>query len=108
MLVPAQGAAPAYLDLSWSISAENDIAGYNIYRSAQESARGQKQNPELLRTPAFRDMNIAPGHRYFYTVTAVDRVGNESPASAAASGEVPVAAPIEDPAAVPANAQPNE
>jgi hypothetical protein len=93
VLVPAQGAAPAYLDLSWSISAENDIAGYNIYRSEQEGAPGQKHNPELLRTPAFRDMNIVPGHRYFYTVTAVDRVGNESPASAAASGEVPVEAP---------------
>jgi hypothetical protein len=99
VLVPAQGAAPAYLDLSWSISAENDIAGYNIYRSEQEGAPGQKQNPELLRTPAFRDMNIVPGHRYFYTVTAVDRVGNESPASAAASGEVPVEAPV--------NVQPN-
>jgi hypothetical protein len=108
VLVPAQGAAPGYLDLSWSISAENDIAGYNIYRSEQESAAGQKQNPELLRTPAFRDMNVVPGHRYFYKVTAVDRVGNEGPASAAASGEVPVAAPVEDPAAVPANAQPNE
>ena len=102
VLVPAQGAAPAYLDLSWSISAENDIAGYNIYRSEMEGAPGQKQNPELLRTPAFRDMNIKPGQRYFYTVTAVDRVGNESPASAAASGEVPVEAPAEAPAAVPA------
>jgi hypothetical protein len=107
VLVPAQGSVPAYLDLSWSISAENDIAGYNIYRSEQEGAPGQRQNPELLRTPAFRDMNITPGHRYFYTVTAVDRVGNESPASAAASGEVPVAAPVKDPAAVPENAQPN-
>ena len=105
--IPAQGAAPAYLDLSWSISAENDIAGYNIYRSEQEGAAGQKQNPELLLTPAFRDMNTVPGHRYFYTVTAVDRVGNESPASAAASGEVPVAVPVEDPAAVPENTQPN-
>jgi hypothetical protein len=95
VLVPAQGAAPAYLDLSWSISAENDIAGYNIYRSEQEGAAGQKQNPELLRTPAFRDMNIIPGHRYRYTVTAVDRVGNESPASPAASGEVPVDAPVD-------------
>jgi hypothetical protein len=94
-LVPAQGGARAYLDLSWSISAENDIAGYNIYRSEQEAAAGQKQNPELLRTPAFRDMNIVPGHGYFYTVTAVDRVGNESPASAAASGEVPVDAPVD-------------
>jgi hypothetical protein len=102
VLVPAQGAAPAYLDLSWSISAENDIAGYNIYRSEQEGAPGQKQNPELLRTPAFRDMNIKPGNRYFYTVTAVDRVGNESPASAAASGEVPVEPPAGTPAEVPA------
>jgi len=100
VLVPAQGSAPAYLDLSWSISAENDIAGYNIYRSEQEGVAGQKQDPELLRTPAFRDMNVVPGHRYFYTVTAVDRVGNESTASAAASGEVPVEAP--------ADSQPNQ
>jgi hypothetical protein len=45
-------------------------------------------------------MNVVPGHRYFYTVTAVDRVGNESTASAAASGEVPVEAP--------ADSQPNQ
>ncbi len=102
VMVPAQGAAPAYFDLSWSISAENDIAGYNIYRSEQEGAAGQKQNPELLRTPAFRDMNTLPGRRYFYTVTAVDRVGNEGPASAVASGEVPVEAPAGAPAEVPA------
>ena len=103
VLVPAQGAAPVFLDLSWSISAENDIAGYNIYRSEQEGAPGQKQNPALLLTPAFHDMNIVAGHRYFYTVTAVDRVGNESPASAAASGEVPVEVPVE----VPEKVQPN-
>jgi len=104
VLVPAQGATPAFLDLSWSISAENDIGGYNIYRSEQEGAPGQKQNPALLLTPAFHDMNIVPGHRYSYTVTAVDRVGNESPASAAASGEVPVEAPV----TVPENVQPNQ
>ena len=106
VLVPAQGATPAYLDLSWSISAENDIAGYNIYRSEQEGVPGQKQNPDLLRTPAFRDMNTVPGHRYFYTVTAVDRVGNESPASAAASGEVPVESPTGATAEDPEKAQP--
>jgi hypothetical protein len=100
VLVPAQGATSAFFDLSWSISAENDIAGYNIYRSEQKGAPGQKQNPALLLTPAFHDMNIVPGHRYFYTVTAVDRVGNESPSSAAASGEVPLEVPV--------NAQPNQ
>jgi fibronectin type 3 domain-containing protein len=106
VLVPAQGAAPAYLDLSWSISAENDIAGYNIYRSEQEGAPGQKQNPDLLRTPAFRDMNVKPGHRYFYIVTAVDRAGNESPASAAAPGEVPVEVPAGVPADIPVEGPP--
>lgn len=91
--VPAHDAAPAYFDLSWSISAENDIAGYNIYRTEQEGAPGNKLNPQLLRTPSFRDMNVESGHHYFYTVTAVDRAGNESPASAAASGEMPAVVP---------------
>jgi hypothetical protein len=93
VFVPARNAAPAYFDLSWSISPDNDIAGYNIYRTEQEGARGDKLNPQLLLTPSFRDMNVVSGQRYFYTVTAVDRAGNESPASAAASGEMPAVVP---------------
>jgi hypothetical protein len=93
VLVPTRDSAPAYFDLSWSISPDNDIAGYNIYRTEQDGARGDKLNPQLLLTPSFRDMNVVSGHRYFYTVTAVDRAGNESPASAAASGEMPAAVP---------------
>ena len=76
--VPAQNGQPGYLDLSWSISEETDIGGYNVYRSEQEGAPGNKLNPQLLLTPAFRDMNVVAGRRYFYTVTAVDRAGNES------------------------------
>ena len=34
-------------------------------------------------------MNVQPGHRYFYSVTAVDRAGNESPLGAVVSGGVP-------------------
>jgi hypothetical protein len=90
VLVPAQGQEPAHLDLSWAISPETDIAGYNVYRSEQQNAPGTHLNPGLLLTPAFRDMNVVPGHRYFYTVTAVDRAGNESPASVPASGGVQV------------------
>jgi hypothetical protein len=89
VLVPAQGDAAAHLELSWAISPETDIAGYNVYRSEQEGTQGPRANTELLLTPAFRDMNTQSGHRYFYTVTAVDRAGNESPASAAASGGLP-------------------
>jgi hypothetical protein len=87
--VPAQNGEPGYLDLSWSISEETDIGGYSVYRSEQEGALGNKLNSQLALIPAFRDMNVVPGHRYFYTVTAVDRAGNESTASSAVSGELP-------------------
>jgi len=88
--VPAQGENSAYLDLSWAISPETDIAGYNVYRNEQDGLPGIRLNSELLLTPAFRDMNAVPGHQYVYTATAVDRAGNESPASAPASGSIPV------------------
>ncbi len=89
VFVPPVGGAPAHIELSWAINSETDIAGYNVYRSEQEGAPGTSLNPELLLTPVFRDMNAVPGRRYLYTVTAVDRSGNESPASAAAPGGVP-------------------
>ncbi len=90
VLVPAQGENSAYFDLSWAISSETDIAGYNVYRSEQDGIPGRRLNSELLLTPAFRDMNAVPGHQYVYTATAVDRAGNESPASVSASGSIPV------------------
>jgi hypothetical protein len=89
IFVPAQGATPAHLELSWSISPETDLAGYNVYRSEQADVPGTRQNTGLLIAPAFRDMNVQPGRRYFYSVTAVDRSGNESPISGVASGGVP-------------------
>jgi len=90
VLVPAQNENSAYLDLSWAISPETDIAGYNVYRSEQDGVPGRRLNSELLLTPAFRDMNAVPGRQYVYTATAVDRAGNESLASAPASGSIPV------------------
>lgn len=88
-LIPAQGSTPANIDLSWSISADNDIAGYNIYRSEDADAAKHKLNDALLLTPAFRDMNVLLGRHYLYTVTAVNRAGNESPESAPASVSLP-------------------
>lgn len=87
--VPAQGDAAAHLELSWAISPETDVAGYNVYRSEQVGDLGTRLNAEPLLSPAFRDMNGLPGRRYFYSVTAVDRSGNEGAPSAAVSGGVP-------------------
>jgi hypothetical protein len=88
VFVPAEGETPAHLELSWAINSETDMAGYNVYRSEGPGMLGTRLST-LLPTPAFRDMSTVTGHRYVYTVTAVDRSGNESPPSAAASGEVP-------------------
>ena len=90
-LVPAQDSSPANIDLSWSISPDNDIAGYNIYRSEDAGAARHKMNDALLLTPAFRDMNVLPGRHYLYTVTAVNRAGNESSESVPASASLPEA-----------------
>jgi len=73
------------VDLFWSINLETDLAGYHVYRSEQQGTRGQLLTPDLLLTPAYRDMSVQPGHRYWYTVTAIDRAGNASlPSSPAA------------------------
>ena len=84
---PSPGAA--MVDLSWAINMENDLAGYRIYRSEREDTRGQLLTPELLPTPSYRDNSAPGGRRYWYTVTAVDRAGNESAPSAAVVVEVP-------------------
>jgi hypothetical protein len=83
-LVAAVLAGPSgapQVDLSWSINAETDLAGYRVYRSEQGGTRGALVAPELLPTPAVRDTSVLPGHRYWYSVTAVDAAGNESAAS---------------------------
>jgi hypothetical protein len=93
VVVPAEAPATTYLEFSWGISPEPDVAGYNIYRSEPGSAAPQKLNRELLLTPAFRDMSAVPGRDYSYVVTAVDRAGNESQPSAAVSASLPADSP---------------
>jgi hypothetical protein len=91
-LLPSATPGTVLIDLSWSINLETDLAGYRVYRSEQEGVRGQLITPELLPTPAVRDTTVEPGHRYWYTVTAVDRAGNESAPS------TPVAVDVTQPA----------
>jgi hypothetical protein len=90
--VPTEEGMPAHVDLSWAINPETDVAGYNVYRSGQAGDHGTLQTPQLLPTPAFRDMNAVPGQSYFYTVTAVDRTGNESAVSPAVEASLPTGA----------------
>lgn len=82
--VPAPSGSPT-VELSWSINLETDLAGYRVYRSEQQGIAGKLLTPDLLPTPAYRDMSVTPGRLYWYTVTAVDRAGNESAPSSPAA-----------------------
>jgi hypothetical protein len=88
-IVPATQEAPAYVELSWAISSEGDLAGYSVYRSDGEDKPGERISTETLPSPTFRDMSVLPGRRYYYRVSALDRAGNESPKSSAVQADVP-------------------
>jgi len=75
---------PPFIDLIWTPVSDADLAGYNIYRH-EAGVAALKLNPELVRTPAYRDAQVVAGRTYFYSVTAVDERGNESARSEEAS-----------------------
>jgi hypothetical protein len=88
-IVTATNQAPAYIELSWAISPETDLAGYAVYRSDAENVPGERISADILPSPTFRDMSVLPGRRYYYRVSALDRAGNESPKSSVVQADVP-------------------
>lgn len=77
-VLPGAEAGKLVVDLSWSINVEADLAGYRVYRSDRRGERGEQVTAELLLTPAYRDNSVESGRKYWYSVSAVDRSGNES------------------------------
>jgi fibronectin type 3 domain-containing protein len=69
------------VDVSWSPSPEGDLAGYRVYRSISPDPPVRLAEVPADRT-SFRDPSSRAGAVNVYTVTAVDKAGNESPASA--------------------------
>jgi hypothetical protein len=87
-VLPGETAGALLVDLSWSINVESDFAGYRVYRGEQQDTKGHLLTPDLLPTPAYRDTSVQPAHSYWYTVTSVDRAGNESAPSPPVSVEI--------------------
>lgn len=77
-----------FVDLIWAPDTDLDLAGYNVYRHEQGAAP-VRVNPELLKTPAYRDTSVGSGKTYFYSVSAVDLRGNESARSQEAAETIP-------------------
>jgi hypothetical protein len=87
-VLPGATGEAKVVDLSWSINLETDLAGYRVYRSEQEGTAGELLTKELLPTPAYRDTSVHNGQKYWYSVTAVDKAGNESAPSPPIAVEV--------------------
>lgn len=95
-----RGAVPPRPPSSWQV--EGELAGgaievrwiggggqgYNVYRRAGDGTP-VKLNAELVREPWFRDQEIEPSRTYLYSVSAVDRWGDESPRSEEATVATP-------------------
>src|SRR5262249_44894145 len=87
--------APAKLDalseaslvrLVWDPVGSPDLAGYAVFRSESGSA-AVRLDTELVTDSFYNDTTAKPGHRYVYTVRAVDKAGNVSVPSPEARAE---------------------
>jgi len=63
--------------LSWSDN-PNPVIGYNIYRTTTSHSNYQKLNSNPLIQTSYIDRNLDGDTNYFYAITAVDSLGNES------------------------------
>lgn len=80
--VPGDGKAT----VSWARNAEADLAGYRVYRSTSTPVKidtaHRVSGSKLLTGASFTSTGLRNGTKYWFAVTAVDRAGNQSRASA--------------------------
>ncbi|PQJ26858.1 hypothetical protein BSZ35_18175 [Salinibacter sp. 10B] len=76
------------VSLSWDANSENDLAGYNLYRSTSsftDPTSATQVNGSLLTSTSYTDSGLSNGTTYYYRLTAVDEAGAESTPSGEAS-----------------------
>jgi len=88
LAVPSEIPNEKFVDLIWAPNTEKDIAGYNVYRREEGGQEADPKNgkPERINSApitmlSFHDTGVVSRHKYFYSVSAVDLRGNESPKS---------------------------
>jgi fibronectin type 3 domain-containing protein len=78
--------APTSFRLDWNPNTEPDLAAYRIYRSTSSGSYGAPVATVPAGTTSFVATGLKPGVKYFFTITAVDKTGNESVKSSEVSG----------------------
>lgn len=67
--------------LHWDLDPGPSLAGYNVYRALSSGGPFTKQNPSLLTSLGYCDLNVSDAQTYYYQVTAVDSFAQTSPPS---------------------------
>ena len=69
--------------VSWPNSKALDVEGYRVYRKKNMQDSYSLMTKQLLpaENPSYTDTTAVQGNVYYYSVTAVDSTGNESPKS---------------------------
>jgi hypothetical protein len=88
--VTLSGTGRHWAKLSWSPMAST-VVGFNIYRGAMSGGPYQRLNPSPISGDSYLDIDVEPGHTYFYRVTSVNKDGVESNYSDEAVGGIPMA-----------------
>jgi hypothetical protein len=88
-------------NVAWQPNTDPRTAGYNVYRSTNASSGFVKVNQAPIGITGFADATVARGATYYYRVTAVDKWGGESAASATVRTDVTPPAEVQSLAATP-------
>ena len=64
--------------LTWNENRERDLAGYQVYRSLKSGGGYERLTQKPINRTTYSDISVKQGMTYFYTITAVDKSGNES------------------------------
>jgi len=65
----------------WNANTESDLGSYRVYRSTTPGVYGAALGTVPAGTLTYITSGLQIGTTYFFTITAVDSAGNESPRS---------------------------
>lgn len=76
-----------FVDLLWAPNTEQDLSGYNVYRR-EENGETTRLHSVPMTILSLQDTSVVAGHTYFYSISAVDKNGNESARSPEATAKL--------------------
>ena len=74
----ASNASDAQVILTWNANTENDLAGYDLFRSTTSGGPYTQVNGTLIVDTMYIDTAVSNGTTYYYVLEAVDSTGNMS------------------------------